>query len=52
MIGDPKCDSCGMVLDPVLDVNRFRHRDCMPPALPQVALDIIARVNGRSEDSP
>lgn len=51
MIGDPRCDSCQMPLDPVLDVNRFRHRDCPPPTLPQVALDIIARVNNRSENS-
>jgi hypothetical protein len=49
MLGDPKCDSCGMLLDPVLDVNRFRHRDCPPPALPKVALDIIERVNRKVE---
>lgn len=40
-----RCDSCHALLDPVADVNRWRHRGCPPPPLPLVALDVLARIN-------
>ena len=48
IVGAAKCDSCGLVLDPELDANRFRHQGCAPPALPVIALDVIDRVNRRA----
>lgn len=47
---DERCDSCKGVLDPVADVNRWRHHDCPPPPLPAAALavlDRVARMGGR-----
>ena len=40
-----RCDSCKGLLDPVVDVNRWRHRDCPPPPLSATALAVIERVN-------
>ena len=47
---DERCDSCKGLLDPVVDVNRWRHHDCPPPPLPAAALavlDRVARMGGR-----
>lgn len=36
------CDSCGTMLDPVVDMHRFRHASCPPPPLPLEAVGLLA----------
>ena len=38
--GAQLCDSCRR---PVEDPNRWRHEECPPPPMPEVARDAIAR---------
>jgi hypothetical protein len=45
---DGFCDACGLALDPLEDVGRFRHRGCKPPAFPAAALAVFEKVNRMS----
>lgn len=40
------CDVCRKVVDQQAEPGRWRHLACPVPALPQDALDVIARTRG------
>lgn len=47
------CDSCHQPIDTTLEPGRFRHHDCPPPPLPDVAYDVLAHIdNLRDRNTP